>query len=131
MIKLGELVMMLDLHHQGLSNRQRVAAAGLQKAGTKAGHRRSLRCANDWLPIPPAQPCGCRVSSRNAASLAATASYAIACANCDLPGRRVPKCVLKRQRVSRRKATSPGSRMEFVDEPGVKRIIWLFSIVLG
>ena len=54
MIKLGELVMILDLHRQGLSvsaiarqlgigdshglHRQRPGAAGLQKAGTKTGH---------------------------------------------------------------------------------------------
>jgi hypothetical protein len=63
---------------------------------------------------------------RNAASLAASASYAIACANSDLPGRQVSKCVLKRQRVSRHARFE----VEFVDELGVKRIIRL-SMVLG
>jgi hypothetical protein len=47
---------------------------------------------------------------KNAASLAASASYAIACANSDLPGRQVSKCVLKPQRVSRHKSASPGLR---------------------
>ena len=71
------------------------------------------------------------MSSRNAASLAAGASYAIACANCELPGRQVSKCVLKRQRVSRRKSTSPGLRSSSSMSSGVKRIIRLFSMVLG
>ena len=45
--------------------------------------------------------------------------------------RRPSSCASRRRRGSRRKSTSPSSRPSFTDEPGVMRIVWLFSLVLG
>ena len=47
------------------------------------------------------------------------------------PARSHTNCASRRRQGSKRKSTSPRFEIEFVDEQAVKRIGWLFSMVLG
>ena len=49
----------------------------------------------------------------------------------DLPTAPDTNCASRRRQGSKRKSTSPRFEIEFVDEQAVKRIGWLFSMVLG
>ena len=62
---------------------------------------------------------------------AATASSGTTSARCGRRARPHSKFASKRRPASRRRSISPTSRSSFIDEPGVKRIVWLFSMVLG
>jgi hypothetical protein len=54
------------------------------------------------------------------------------CANCDRPGRQVSKCVrFKTPAGKQAQVDLVRFELAFIDEPGVKRIIWLLSMVFG
>jgi len=114
-IKLGELVMILDLHRQGLSVSAIARQLGIDRKTVRAYIAKGLEPPVYKKRIPRG------VSSRSAASSAATASSAIVYASCGLPDRQPSKCALKRQRVTKRKFDFARFEVKFVDEPGVKR----------
>ncbi len=129
-LKLGELVMILDLHRQGLSVSAIARQLGVDRKTVRAYIAKGLE--------PPVykkravQPgivdhFEAYLRERLAAYPALTAvrlwrelkergfvgGYSIVRdrgASCGLPSRQPSKCVLKLQQVSRRKSTSPGSR---------------------
>jgi hypothetical protein len=82
----------------------------LTKSGHKAEYRRSLRnlFARTTGDLSRTHRRAAVAWARGTRIRWATASYTIACADCDLPSQRVSKCVLNRQRLSRLKSTSPG-----------------------
>ncbi|UPT92273.1 hypothetical protein HAP41_0000047845 (plasmid) [Bradyrhizobium barranii subsp. apii] len=115
--------MILDLHGQGLSVSAIARQPGLDQKTVRAYIAEGLeapvykkRAARPGIvdhfeaylrerlaAYPALTTVRLSLSSRKAASSAATASYAIACANCGLPSRQLLKCVLTLQQVSRRK----------------------------
>ena len=152
MIKLGEVVMILDLHRQGLTvsaiarqlgiDRKTVRkyiARGLEPPvyGPRKPRQRLidpfvayLRERVDGLSGPDRPPA---VSGAARARLcrAATPPSPTCCAICVRP---------RRQRFEVRFETPPGDQAQvdfaqfqvaFTDEPAVTRIVWLFSLVLG
>ncbi|MGZ9071283.1 MAG: IS21 family transposase [Allosphingosinicella sp.] len=151
MIKLGEMMMILDLHRQGLS-----VAAIARETGKDAKTIR--RCIAHGLEVPaygPRQPKTCRLDPHKAYLQERITAYP------QLSGRRLLReirafgysggysAVTDFLRTVRPAAiapfevrfeTPPGRQaqvdfaqfqVEFTDEPGVTRIVWLFSLVLG
>jgi hypothetical protein len=149
-IKLGELVMILDLHRQGLSVSAIARQAGVDRRPsgptspkgwsrlTRSARRRRVSstasnhtCASAWRPIPPYPPGVSSARSRTAAFPAAIAWSGTACASFGRPAAPDTKRASRPRQASRPRSTSPRFEVEFADEPGVKPIIWLFSMVLG
>ena len=151
MIKLGELVMILDLHRQGLSVSAIARQVGIDRKTVRTYIAKGLEPpAYKKRAAPPSvidsfEP---YLRERLAAFPALTARRLLR----ELKERNFPgsySVVRDRVREIRparisgyevRFETPPGEQaqvdfarfeVEFTDEPGVKRIVWLFSMVLG
>lgn len=152
MVRLGELVMILDLHRQGLSVSAIARRTGLDRKTVRKYVERGLE-PPAYTPRPPratkAAPFHAYLLGRVAAYPELTGSrllreirelgYA--------GGYTVVKDFLRGVRPSSppegyelRFETPPGRqaqvdfaqfRAAFTDEPGVERVVWLFSLVLG
>ncbi len=151
MVRLGELVVILDLHRQGLSVSAIARQVGLDRKTVRGYIERGL----EPPAYRPRQPCATKVAPFQAYLRERVAAYP------DLTGTRLyrelgkigyaggytaVKDFLREVRPSSspgfevRFETPPGRQAQvdfshfrtvFTDEPGVERVVWLFSLVLG
>ncbi len=151
MIKLGELVMILDLHRQGLSVSAIARQVGIDRKTVRTYIAKGLeppaykKRATRPSVVDRFEP---YLRERLAAFPALTARRLLRELNeRDFPGSySVVRDRVREIRPARtagyevRFETPPGEQaqvdfarfeVEFADEPGVKRIVWLFSMVLG
>jgi transposase len=150
-IKLGEVVMILDLHRQGLS----VSAIALQLGIDRKTVRKYLARGLEAPVYGPRQPRPRRIDPfvpylrerveawpgltgrrlfRELKERGYHGGYtAVTDVLRDLrpPAAPLSRSASRRRRAIRRRSTSPSSRWRSADEPGVTRIVWLFSLVLG
>jgi len=150
-VRLGELVVILDLHRQGLSVSAIARQVGLDRKTVRGYIERGL----EPPAYRPRQPCATKVAPFQAYLRERVAAYP------DLTGTRLyrelgkigyaggytaVKDFLREVRPSSspgfevRFETPPGRQAQvdfshfrtvFTDEPGVERVVWLFSLVLG
>ena len=142
------VVMILDLHRQGLSVSAIARQLGVDRKTVRTYLAKGLgvadlqeRAATPGM-VDPFEPylrdrlttypglTVVRLWGRSSRRLAATARCGIACATFVLPACQDSKCASRRCRASRPRWTARFD-VEFTDEPGAKRMVWLFSMVLG
>ena len=151
MVRLGELVMILDLHRQGLS----LSAIARQTGLDRKTVRRYIQSGLEPPAYRPRPPCTGKITAFQAYLRERVAAYPELTASRlhrelrDLGyggGYTTVKDVLRGIRPSAtpgfevRFETAPGRQAQvdfahfrtiFTDEPGIERVVWLFSLVLG
>ena len=113
-----------DLHRQRAGQ-----PLDLQEARAGARRRRSLRSRERLVAYPALPPRG--VYSARSRSAVFRRLQRRAGPRARYPARRIRSALSRRRRASRRKIDFARFEVEFLDEPGIKRIVWLFSMVLG
>src|ERR1700737_1723826 len=150
-IKLGELVMILDLHRQGLSVSAIARHLGIDRKTVRSAIAKGLDAPKNKTPPPRARitdPFEPYLKERLAAypGLTAVRLWREVKERGYAGGYSVLRDCVRDLRLPRnagfevRFETPPGEQaqvdfahfeVEFADDPGVKRVVWLFSMVLG
>ena len=148
-VNLGELMMILDLHRQGLTVSAIARQLGIDRKTVRRCIARGLE-PPAYGPRPPRQrstdPLYLRERLTNVPGLTAVRLCRELCERGYTGGYTAVKRAVRAIRPAPlapfevRFETPPGEQaqvdlarfvVEFTDEPGVKRIVWLFSLVLG
>ena len=151
MIKLGEVVMILDLHRQGLS----VSAIALQLGIDRKTVRKYLARGLEAPVYGPRQPRPRRIDPfvsylrerveawpgltgrrlfRELKERGYRGGYTPSptrCATCGRPRRRPSRSASRPPPGDQAQVDFAQFQVAFTDEPGMTRIVWLFSLVLG
>ena len=140
MIKLGEVVMILDLHRQGLTVSAIARALGVDRKTVRRCIARGLE-----TPVYGRSPQATQTVDRSICALSARACTGLTMAGTSRAWTAVTD-VLRDIRPAPllafevRFETPPGDQaqvdfaqfqLQFTDEPTITRIVWLFSFVLG
>ena len=152
MVRLGEIIMILELHRQGLSVTAIARRTGLDpktirkyiERGLEApayGPRsaaggRALAPYVDYLrervaAFPELSAAASPARSASAALRRLHRREALSARDPSRDARRRSRCASRHRPGIRRRSTSPASSWLSTDEPGITRIVWLFSLVLG
>ena len=152
MVRLGEIVLIHDLKRQGLSVSAIARKLGLDRKTVRKHLERGMEAPayGPRAPRPPliepfedylARPrrglsgaVGQAPAARDpraAATPAATASSPTSCARCGRRGGRSSSGGSRPPPGKQAQVDFAQFRVEFTDEPGVVRILWLFTMVLG